>query len=123
MAYCERWKTYRRRRNLFFLLLLTLWPCVLMTRYAISQRIGDPGLWNFFPVGWSAAALVVGTWTNVLVCPRCGKLFFGVHGRSVVFYSVTASIADFRNSPKIRSSTPSAIARSAATQRRPFAPA
>src|ERR1019366_9745430 len=77
MPYRERWQTYRRRRNLFFFLLLTLvGPCVLMTRYAISQGIGDSGLWEFLPAGWGAAALAVGAWTNVLVCPRCGKLFF-----------------------------------------------
>src|ERR1700730_5261358 len=75
-AYQERWQTYRRRRNLFFLLLATYIPCILLSRTAVEHGIGDSGVWYFFVMAWSTAAMMAGIWTNVLVCPRCGKLFF-----------------------------------------------
>jgi hypothetical protein len=76
MSYVTHWAEYRRRRNIFWLVLATYVPGVL--------TLGLPARWLFgsdlaiyvVAATWMIAFAVSGTRMTMWKCPRCGRSFF-----------------------------------------------
>jgi len=70
------WHTYRRRRRLFFGILLTYVPGVFILGYPLMRLIGSEVPLYIIAGGWMLAFFVSGIYLSSFPCPNCHRSFF-----------------------------------------------
>lgn len=78
-SYQRRWREYRKRNRLFWVIALTYLPSLAITSILLSRTLGSQEpVYPVYMVAilWLIAFTVAGFHRNNLRCPRCGRPFF-----------------------------------------------
>ncbi|WP_404308968.1 hypothetical protein [Neorhodopirellula lusitana] len=70
------WDSYRHRRKVFWILILTYLPGVALAAIAMQRWTGSDDAAMIAAVAWMAAYGVAGWRCGHFPCPQCGRPFF-----------------------------------------------
>jgi hypothetical protein len=76
MSNGDDWTEYRRRRNIFWLVLVTYVPGVLAFGLSLQWLLGSELPIYLAAGAWIIAFIVTANRMTAWHCPRCGKAFF-----------------------------------------------
>jgi hypothetical protein len=76
MSNGDDWTEYRRKRNLFWLVLVSYVPGVLVFGLSLQWLLGSELPIYFVAGAWMIAFIVTASRMTAWRCPRCGKSFF-----------------------------------------------
>jgi hypothetical protein len=99
--YSQAWEKYRRRRNLFIVVALSIVPIWLLMQglFAfVPHRDILSTSWGLLILGWFVVTIVRSNQAHYCPCPRCGKQFSskGWYHR-VMAFAGDVPIAGYRN--------------------------